>query len=222
VLYLIFHCAFLNHFKVCFFFSMFMFFVYVEICSYLYIYICIYIYIHLYTHPHTYIHTYIHVIGWMIKSYVDMAFSRLSDQSLRKASSELCSGNKMHVCKYFYQQFEWANKPDWEAVSYYPVLICQGRYICIFTYIYMCMFVKVDIDIYVCLYMCMYMCTHMCMDVFMYRCMCICIHEIGKRCRIVQYLFVKLDIYICTHVSIYTYVNILHTYTLYLYIIIYK
>mmetsp|Transcript_10040 Transcript_10040/g.9750 ORF Transcript_10040/g.9750 Transcript_10040/m.9750 type:complete len:308 (-) Transcript_10040:208-1131(-) len=65
--------------------------------------------------------------GWMIKSYVNVAFSPLSDQSLRKASAELSGRNKMHVCKYFYQQFEWADKHDWEAVSYYPVLICQGK-----------------------------------------------------------------------------------------------
>jgi pimeloyl-ACP methyl ester carboxylesterase len=34
--------------------------------------------------------------------------------------------NKMHVCKAFYQQFEWAYKPHWEAVSEHPVLICVG------------------------------------------------------------------------------------------------
>jgi pimeloyl-ACP methyl ester carboxylesterase len=33
----------------------------------------------------------------------------------------------MHVCKAFYQQFEWALKPHWEAVSEYPVLICVGE-----------------------------------------------------------------------------------------------
>ena len=32
----------------------------------------------------------------------------------------------MFVCKAFYQQFEWASKSHWEAVSEYPVLICMG------------------------------------------------------------------------------------------------
>jgi pimeloyl-ACP methyl ester carboxylesterase len=33
----------------------------------------------------------------------------------------------MYVCKNFYQQFEWAQEADWEALSFYPVLICQGE-----------------------------------------------------------------------------------------------
>jgi pimeloyl-ACP methyl ester carboxylesterase len=32
----------------------------------------------------------------------------------------------MYVCKAFYQQFQWASRAHWEAVSSYPVLICQG------------------------------------------------------------------------------------------------
>ena len=32
----------------------------------------------------------------------------------------------MHVCKAFYQQFQWASPAHWEAVSSYPVLVCQG------------------------------------------------------------------------------------------------
>lgn len=32
----------------------------------------------------------------------------------------------MHVCKAFYQQFEWAVADHWRSVSQYPVLVCQG------------------------------------------------------------------------------------------------
>ena len=32
----------------------------------------------------------------------------------------------MYVCKAFYQQFQWASRAHWEALSSYPVLVCQG------------------------------------------------------------------------------------------------
>ena len=32
----------------------------------------------------------------------------------------------MHVCKAFYQQFQWASNAHWDAISRYPVLVCQG------------------------------------------------------------------------------------------------
>ena len=41
-------------------------------------------------------------------------------------SSKTTGKNKMYVCKAFYQQFQWASPAHWEAVSSYPVLVCQG------------------------------------------------------------------------------------------------
>lgn len=50
----------------------------------------------------------------------------LSSHSVPHKKFNSIGKNKMYVCKAFYQQFEWALKSHWAAVSEYPVLVCTG------------------------------------------------------------------------------------------------
>lgn len=71
------------------------------------------------------------LLSWMQSSlseqFLQAAFSSSTSESIKDESRRYSNRNEMHVCKSFYNNFQWANSAHWDALNINtPVLIVQG------------------------------------------------------------------------------------------------
>ena len=65
--------------------------------------------------------------SYLSDQFIKLAFSEATVEDNKKLMQMYNKENDMTVCKYFYQQFEWASADEWKALSTVDVLILQGK-----------------------------------------------------------------------------------------------
>ncbi len=69
------------------------------------------------------------LLGWMqstlSEQFLQAAFSPSTPESVKNEARQFSNNNEMHVCKSFYNGFQWATDDHWAAIKL-PVLIVQG------------------------------------------------------------------------------------------------